>query len=454
MASVTSLDQERGATSRSPKSTSIPDESAAPSVPRENFIPLRKADVKELILHDAELSEVQRAQIARLAQAIDAVLHLEYHDKFETLKDDYSPFDPDSDTLLQRKYEEQERKERLDEFFDGLIDLLHKANYVRVPYSQLRHALEHATDWGINLDVDFSIFERLEIYSRGTHVTKRMVYPWWYFGAGRMVEADAFQRLFIAFKFRKQPKAQAQVDLNTVYIKVFKNIPKNDIDMLLPGTEVRITWFDQSKILVPTIGGVLFTLYKILSGALFVAFAGVYGFLAFIGLVSGTIGYGVRSFYGYLNTRDKYHLNVTRNLYYQKLDSNAGVLMRVLDEAEEQEFREALIAYYLLWRHAGAQGWTVDQFDREAERWIFEKSSASVDFEITDALDKLSRWGLISTAPEGRWKANDPDMVLMTLRSQWESLMPADRSDHSAPISFSTVTDSQVVSDDDWGPVL
>ena len=42
----------------------------------------------------------------------------------------------------------------------------------------------------------------------------------------------------------------------------------------------------------------------------------------------------------YPYTRDKYRLCLTRNLYYQNLDNNAGVLFRILEEAEEQELRQ------------------------------------------------------------------------------------------------------------------
>src|SRR6185436_10749928 len=86
--------------------------------------------------------------------------------------------------------------------------------------------------------------------------------------------------------------------------------------------------------------------------ALLAAAAGVYGILTVLGV---TCGYGIRSFYGYLQTKQKYQLNLTESLYYQNLDNNAGVLSRLLDEAEEQENREAILAYFFLWQARGAQ---------------------------------------------------------------------------------------------------
>ena len=74
------------------------------------------------------------------------------------------------------------------------------------------------------------------------------------------------------------------------------------------------------------------------------AAAGIYGILAVVGV---TAGYGVKSFFGYLRTKQKYQLNLTESLYYQNLDNNAGVLCRLLDEAEEQENREAVLGVLL-----------------------------------------------------------------------------------------------------------
>ena len=73
-------------------------------------------------------------------------------------------------------------------------------------------------------------------------------------------------------------------------------------------------------------------------------FTGIYGLFAFVVLVGGTLGYGVKSFFGYLRTKDKYQLHLTRHLYYQNLGNNKGVLFRMIHDAEEQEFREAILA--------------------------------------------------------------------------------------------------------------
>src|SRR4029079_7412673 len=158
---------------------------------------------------------------------------------------------------------------------------------------------------------------------------------------------------------------------------------------------------DRCKIVLPTLSGVSIAVWKIVQGAILVAAAGFYGSLASWGLIGGTVVYGVRSFYGYLNTKQKYQLNLTESLYYQNLDNNAGVLFRLLDEAEEQEAREAMLAYFFLWRHAPAEGWSAEQLDRHIENWLQVATARRIDFEVGDALSKLIRLGVAEVLSDG-----------------------------------------------------
>ena len=77
-----------------------------------------------------------------------------------------------------------------------------------------------------------------------------------------------------------------------------------------------------------------------------------------------------------------------------------------MDEAEEQEFRETILAWWVLWRH-GRDGWTPRQLDRAVERFLRGAFDLGVDFEIRDALDKLRRLRLVEIGGAGRWVAVD-----------------------------------------------
>ncbi len=404
--------------------------SAHPSVTREHFIPLRKRDL--LALWNQTLSTKERDELAALARILDAVVHHTYHERFNALCDSYAPFDPDSDLAASAALAQADGETQLVKLFVQFRELLISANFVQLSQADIDEAMQAATDWGLNLHVDHSHFEKLEVYARGDTVARRVRRRWWNWMRTEVIEIPIFKRLAVIFRLKIEEThehASRHPRTNThglpVFIKLFKNVPKMDVDMLLPGTHVQMTWFDRGKIMLPTVSGLVLAGIKIAKGAVVFAFAGIYGLLAFLVFVVGTIGYGVKSFFGYLHTKDKYHLNLTRNLYYQNLDNNAGVLARVLHEAEEQDFREALLAYLLLWQHAGPHGFTERELDRAAESWLENTLGTPVDFEIHDALDKLRRWQMVEEVADSRFVATPPAEACRRLDHLWDQWFTA-----------------------------
>lgn len=394
---------------------------------REHFIPLRKADLIARLAADSSLSAHEREQFLELCRRLEAAFHNEYHERLEELKDAYAPFDPDADTLAGRELTDGERDALTPPLFEKFVALLERANFRRLSRAELEEAVHAASDWGLNLHVDFSIFHELEVFARGDTASRRVRRRWRKLYRLESVDVPVFQRLVLIFRLLPHKRLESYNSTKTVYIKIFKNIPKLDLDMLLPGSRVRMSLIEQGKILFPTLTGVSLALYKIVKGALLVAYAGVYGLIALLGLVGGTLGYGVKSFFGYLRTKDKHQLNLTRSLYYQNLDNNAGVLFRLVDEAEEQELREAVLAYYLLWREAGDTGWTQEFLDDQAEAWLLGSTKMNVDFEVDDALAKLTRLGLVEPLPGNRLRAVSLESALAHLSSAWINSLFAPR---------------------------
>jgi len=103
-------------------------------------------------------------------------------------------------------------------------------------------------------------------------------------------------------------------------------------------------------------------------------------------------------------SRQTYTLQLTQSLYYQNLDNNGGVMFRLLDETEEQEVREVLLAYFYLWRYAGDAGWTSKELDDYIELDLERRLKMEIDFEIGDAMNKLVKAGIATVTGE-RFKA-------------------------------------------------
>lgn len=390
----------------------------------EHYIPIRKRDLVELLTKDEELDLVARGALLKLAKLVEAVLHHEFHERLEELKQLYSVNDPDADPVSREEVTDDDRRARAKQFLRSAGKLLERANFRKVTNDELLASLETASEWGVNLQVDLSVFRHLEIYCRGEMTGSRVKRSWRTWFRSVNVPIPTYQRLVVMFQLKDGTEHAAEIPgalgrRDAVVLKLFKNIPKMDVDMLLPGTQIRMTLWDQGKIWLPTVSGIGIVTLKLLQGAAGIAMAGLQGTIATLSLVGGFVGYGVRSFYGYLQTKDRYQLNLTRSLYYQNLDNNAGVLFRLLDEAEEQEFREILLAYSLLLRE-GKLGLTSDQLDEVVQSWLKERAGIDVDFEVDDAMEKLARMKLATLTASGRWIASPIEDSLKALDHAWD----------------------------------
>ena len=310
------------------------------------------------------------------------------------LQELYALVSPDQDTEALSPVGSDQREAAIAELFDGFASLLERANFRRLSPQQLREAIGCASDLGVRLHVDLDTFQRLEVYARGEAAVQHVKRSWR--NGFRRVESEIamYQRLVVIFRLSDEELEQQTV--NTAYMKLFKNVPKKDVDMTLPGARVRMSLVDQGKILLPTLSGIGITGLKIFKGALLLAFASFYGLLAAIGLIGGAIGSGLKSVNGYVRTRNKYELSLARNLHYQNLDNNAGVLLRIACEAEAQEVREAILAFFVLLDER--RSLLSVSFSSRKRRALLRECGVEIDFEADDALQKLERLQLCQSA--------------------------------------------------------
>lgn len=412
-------------------------EPPASTAGREHFIPLRPADLVQKLADESSVTIFDREHFRQFCRLAEATIHHEYHSRLVELKTAYAPFDPDSDAAPGVELTTGERNARCRRLFDRFDALLTRANYRRLSRHDLEEALRTPSDDGLSLFLDLAIFERLEIYTRGDCELPRVGRSWRTLWRGEERLVPTFRRLAIIFRLQQQTPHTDPLDTRAVVLKLFKNIPRQDVETLLPGANIRIGWLEQAKIVLPTLSGVGLTIFKLLKGAAAVAFASLYGLFAFLALVSGIVGYGMKSFYGYLRTREKYQLSLTRSLYFQNLDNNAGVLYHLVNEAEEQEFRELVLAWWLLWR-GGLQGAKAAELDAAAEQWLRSRFGLSVDFEVADALAKLERLGLATKSPTGRWRCINMEAALVALDRAWDEQFAYHQADKAEPSRATT----------------
>lgn len=395
---------------------------------REHYIPLRKSDLVAFLLKDAKLNSNERQPFQQFCKLVSAVWHFEYLETLEKLKDGYAPFDPDSVTKPLTPLPPDSRPAKMDRLFDDVVAIMEKANFKRMSRKDIDEAVEGgASDWGVNMSVEWDVFERMEIFSRGegkvTRVKKHPLFFW------RKDEksVETYRRLVLLLKLRKHKSLPEGIDTNGVFLKVFKDIPKLDLEMVLPGTTMQMPGFQKLKMggsLLGTFGyGIYKTAATIWAGILAAAEFTYTAFTSAVGVIMGPVillgGYAYKQYAGYQVTKQTYSKMLTESLYFQNLDNNNGVITQLVDEAEEQECRETLLAYFYLWKYAPAEGWTMDQLDKYIEMELEGKLELKVDFEVDDAIAKLEKLGIVTKSGEN-YRAVGLEQALERMDYRWD----------------------------------
>ncbi len=383
------------------------------AVERQHFIPFRMVDTVRLCLARDGLSEADEQRFRRVCLLLNRYYHLHFHEQLTILKECYAPFNPDADTLPIGTCSSREIKERQKQLVDILSGVVSAANFKIVTQADLDHAFEEESLFNIRLEVDFNDFEQILFYRRGESRRKVEVKTW--FGLrSKSVEFINYDRVLIYVKFKEASffKDRKIEDLffkpGSTMIKLFRNIPRADLEMLFPNTVVAMKVRDKIMIGVPAaISGTLVLVTKlgstlVLLGALLAFWLGasdkpvLIDQAALLALAAGVGALGAylwKQFSSFKNRKIRFMKTLADNLYFKNLDNNAGVFHRLVDAAEESECKEALLAYYYLL--ASSDGLTEEELDLAIEQWLAEYGARNVDFEIDDALRKLLELGLV-----------------------------------------------------------
>ena len=395
---------------------------------REHFIPLRKSDLIELLCRDKALQANERESFRQFCVLVSAVFHFEYLKQLEELKDAYAPFDPDADTKTLTAVSLEKRDADEQQLFERFAALMERANFKRLTREEVQRAMQEvATVSGIHTHVELGMFVHLNIFVRGDVMGRMHRRSWRKLWRKEEFFVPLYQRLVLIVKMRPHKRLDRDIDTSRVYLKIFKDIPKVDQDMLLPGARVRFSRLDQAMIIYPLAAGIGLTLYNIGASILQSSLAAFSSLLTW-SLAGAIGGYGYKSYYSYQVKKQDYSLKLTKSLYYKSLDNNTGVLMRLLDEAEEQECRETFLAYFCLWKYAPSEGWTAEQLDDYVELYLEGNANLKVDFEIGDALAKLERLKIVRKVGD-TYHAQPLDKALEMLDWTWDNYFTYNKAD-------------------------
>ncbi|HEY2158385.1 MAG TPA: DUF3754 domain-containing protein [Isosphaeraceae bacterium] len=385
---------------------------------RDKALPIRPGDLTRLLVAQPGLAAEDRERLARFGPRLGAHFHQEFFRRLRALKEAYAPLDPDSDYANIAGHT-RERTDTLDDEFLELLDAtLERANFRALRTEIIREAVAAPNELGLSYVPDFSQFEHLRVYARGFTKILRVSRNARTRFRRRTIVLDAYQRMVVVLKFKDglAKKIGPYVRTDKLYLRMFKDVPHVDMEMHLPeqGARVKMRWLDKAQIASPLLVGLPTAAAKLLLAA-------VISPLLLGTAIVAPLSAGVNSFFGFHRAKQKHLSHMIRSLYYLTLANNGSVLSRLIDAAEEEEYKETLLAYFFLWRnHDGARGFRVDALDDRIEAFLKDLTGCEINFEISDALNKLYRLGLARLDADGRLVATPLDEALAHLECLWD----------------------------------
>ena len=383
---------------------------ALESEDKGRFIPVRYHELAGA-LATARIAEADRERFLGVSDALHDVI-LQEATTFETrLADLYAAFNPDRDTCTRITLDDAARRRQYERLTDDLTYLLAKANFDVISQEEFERALADATSQGLRLTMDDGMVEDIQLFSRGRGTITRTVRSWRTRFRARPVELPVYRRFAVVINLRDDP---------WVYLKLFKDIPRMDIESLLPHARVRMGLLDRFKLATSGAGALGGSAYKLFQAVGVVAIQ--WSMILWILLV-GAVLLAVRTVSGYRNIRTHRDAMRTRNLYYQNLDNNAGVIHALIAMVCEEEAKEALLAYTFCLT-ATEPPTDIKTIDRRVEQFLQDKYDVALDFEITDAAETIGRLRL--WADREAFTVLDPDSARARLVEHWTHRTTAD----------------------------
>jgi Protein of unknown function (DUF3754) len=421
-------------------------EIAAPEK-RDRVIPLRKSDILDGLVAEGRLDEGDQARFRQLARMLGAILHYEYLGELDRLRETYFYFDPEIDP------HEFGSAKNLDSAYQLLSDefarVLTDANFVEISHEEITRAFAERARVRVKIKAPVEDYRDVRMFRRGHHVETIEVPAW--FGLRRrpleiMVYDDVV--LMVATKPDGMTPEEARKALSSarrsgqkvrsgaVLFKYFRHIARADLKALFPNVRVVRSLIDHLTLGVPAILGGVPILIKLASTmtVLFLV-AGFYLGLSgtmhdkdmeqALAALSGLLALGaflLRQWGNFHRQSLIHQKQLTDNVYYRNVNNNSGIFTYLIGEAEDQDWKEVLLAYYGLLTEAGPI--TRDVLDTRIEGLLARAIGVSADFDVDHALVRLRGYDLVIET-DGGFVAAPLSDALSRLDREWKGLLGA-----------------------------
>jgi len=416
-----------------------------PSATREKFLPITRYALLDRLTLERSWPDGDAAQARRFLRYLDHWRRHSYSADLLELEQTYEPFSPDSDLLTTRTFTPEERLVMQKRLVEQMTRLLKQANFERVDPSDVKVILTQGSAYGLDLYVDLHAFEEILIFYRGATVTTerrrsaKKLFLW-----HEVVETPIFKRLFILFKLKpsearvREVMAEQRVDRkeaerivkrlrgvlpaavksDLIYMKLFKNIPRSDVEMIFPNTKVRFRLFDKIKFGVTASSGL---------GMGVIGTAGKVALvstnpIALVGALIGLGGVAARQASNFINQRNRYMVVMAQNLYFHAIADNRGVMILLADRAAEEDVKEDMLLYSVLAKER-TNVRDLRAIDQAIEQYLKEAFDLDVDFDVDDALRRLKADGIVTEAADGTLETLPPREAALRVDQLWDSCL-------------------------------
>lgn len=415
----------------------------------EKFIPITLYALLDRLSTPDNWQADEYAHVLRFMRLLGLWRHQEYCTRLKRMTEAYLPFSPDRDTIRVTDYGPAEKAALQARLVRNLDELLVQGNYQEVSGDLLDEYFTATSPYALNLKVDLDEFEELQIYCRGASTVKKEFRSWkkLYLGT-ESFDVPIFQRLFLMLKLKPESvrineimvtrevdekKARRilkgarknlpdDVTSDYIYLKLFKNIPQSDLEMLFPNTRVEFKLLDKIKLGVTagggTVAGIAGTATKLLAAvATWNLFALIGGFVGIIALIS-------RQVMKIFNQRTQYMMVLAQNLYFHSLADNHGVLTLMCDRAEEEDIKEELLLYAYLTQYDVPRD-ALSQAKQAIDAYLKEEFGVDIDYDIEDALSRLEKDGFVYEE-DGHLKSLRPAIAAKRAETMWRNIADED----------------------------
>jgi hypothetical protein len=385
----------------------------------------------------------QRALAEEVLRYLVALRQAESSRTLDTLVEYYDAFNPDDETINEYTLDAEQRRLRLEQLKEKIIDLVVSANYIEIDRAGLQKIMDEESFGGFVAEVDLEEYDFHLLYYRGA-IRDKILAPSWerLWLLDRPFEVDAYRRLFLGLKLKPFDVRVAEVmqregidkrkaerwvrrarshqmlegvSENTLHLKVFRRIARSDLRILFPNARIRFTLFDRLWLWIGSGGSTVFAVVMAILKILAVVTISLY-FIVFT--VAGALGAIIRSVSNFFNTRTRYMAKLAKSLYFHNIASNLSVLTLLSDDAEEEDIKEAVLTYGLLLRH-GQLG--LDEVRNRAEQFLKSEFDVVCAFDIEDGCAHLRKLGLLLEDEHGDPRIRDLEDAREHLKNIWQT---------------------------------